>query len=399
MVGECLTKILFFPQNNYFLEVLNRQNKFFAAKAAYQKAYEQILAKATTETDIYTCFQLLADLLSQVNDQHNMVYTTFDKMTAADSKDSEKLAAFKKGVAYQIYPDYVGDLDKLAMELGQKKEAAIEGIYQTDYQANGDMEIGVVKVKNGENLNLVVLETQSPIWSKGEIMGQLKPYPNASNKFFAAVGLPDSKQMLLYREVVENGNFAALGLSKDSTKVYFSDEAFPDTTYMLITLADDIQYIKIGSFKSFYPTLKEAEDFYKTLSGKLTASNLIIDLRSNGGGGDRNSNILWKFLKKNYKKKNVYVLTNSSTASNAEQFALRLKSFKNSTILGQTTSGTLAYELGNESKLPSGYFNTFLTFKGFKKYIPYEGIGVKPAVILDNETDWVEQVQRMIEGK
>ena len=154
--------------------------------------------------------------------------------------------------------------------------------------------------------------------------------------------------------------------------------------------------MRIGSFSGYNPTLIDAEKFYKSLEGKPVTNNLILDLRDNGGGGDRNSDILYKYLRKNYKEAKLYVLINGNTASNAEQFALRLQKFKNVTLLGSKTSGTIAYELGKTYEFPCYNFKGFFTFKGDKKYLEYESVGVQPEINLDNSEDWIKQTKEYI---
>ena len=154
--------------------------------------------------------------------------------------------------------------------------------------------------------------------------------------------------------------------------------------------------MRIGSFSGYNPVLKNAETFYKSLEEKPVTKDLILDLRDNGGGGDRNSDILYKYLRKNYKNANFYVLVNGTTVSNAEQFALRLKKFKNVTLLGSKTSGTIAYELGKTYDFPCYNFKGFFTFKGDKKYLEYESVGVQPDINLDNSADWIQQTKKYI---
>ena len=87
---------------------------------------------------------------------------------------------------------------------------------------------------------------------------------------------------------------------------------------------------------------------------KLTAKNVIVDLRSNGGGNSKLSDPFLKLLK----KKNVYIITNCFAGSNGEQFTLKLKALKNAKHLGQTTSGIIAYGMnyGYNYNTPSSTF-------------------------------------------
>ena len=88
---------------------------------------------------------------------------------------------------------------------------------------------------------------------------------------------------------------------------------------------------------------------------------------------------------------------NQNTASNAEQFVLKMRALDNVMVLGDYSKGILTYELeGKSHKLPSGYFKLSLSAKAHKKYLPYEGIGVTPDVLLEYSADWIEQTRGYI---
>lgn len=132
----------------------------------------------------------------------------------------------------------------------------------------------------------------------------------------------------------------------------------------------------------------------------MTKPNLIVDLRNNGGGGDRNSDIVYKLLKDYSKKNKIHVLINHRTGSNAEQFAYKLSEMKNCKIYGQYTNGVLAYEIKNGFyDLPSGHFIAVLTSKTHSKYLELESKGVQPDIKLSLESDWIKQTIKIIEEK
>jgi len=135
------------------------------------------------------------------------------------------------------------------------------------------------------------------------------------------------------------------------------------------TINEDTQYLY---FKTFGNSKKKAlVEFYNNTKDKITAKNVIVDLRSNSGGNKKFSDPFLKLLK----DKNVYVITNCFAGSNGEQFTLKLLKNKNAKHLGQTTRGIIAYGMnyGYKYKTPSGYFNLTPTDMNFHKYIAYEG--------------------------
>lgn len=158
--------------------------------------------------------------------------------------------------------------------------------------------------------------------------------------------------------------------------------------------------MRIGSFSGWNPTLGEAEKFYKKLKGTLNKPHIILDLRNNGGGGDRNSDILYKLLKTFAKKNRISVLINHRTVSNAEQFAFKLSELNNCEIYGQQTNGSASYEIVNGNyNLPSSHFIAVLTSKAHSKYLEIESKGVQPDVELSLNSDWIEQTTKLIKEK
>jgi C-terminal processing protease CtpA/Prc len=202
---------------------------------------------------------------------------------------------------------------------------------------------------------------------------------------------------MAYTERIENGFFFYMGFQKDVTQTDYSSIMPSESTYYREELSDEVTYLKIGSFSSWNPTLSDAVKFYKTLEGNLNKSNLIIDLRNNGGGGNRNSDILFKQLINYAKKNKIYVLINHRTASNAEQFAQKLSTLENCQIFGSRTYGSLAYEIKNSNyTLPCGNFIAVLTSKKHTDFIEYESQGITPDVIFDIDTDWIVQLNNYI---
>ncbi|MGB6268649.1 MAG: S41 family peptidase, partial [Olleya sp.] len=162
-------------------------------------------------------------------------------------------------------------------------------------------------------------------------------------------------------------------------------------------LTPDTQYLYFGNFSSFNKSNQKAfKDFYAKVKNELSATNVIVDLRSNRGGNSKLSDPFLKLLK----KKNVYILTNCFTGSNGEQFTLKLKALKNATHLGQTTRGIIAYGMnyGYNYNTPSGNFNMTPTDMDFNEYLAYEGKGVTPEIALDFGKDWLEQTLAIIKN-
>lgn len=360
-------------------------------KNAYQASYSKIVEEAASITSIYDCHSILNELLISLNDNHSRVFGTEPGATDVVTADPEKFEEFKKSALFNAYPKPPMDLDSLQTVLSNKPVTDVEGIYHR----KNFMTIGVYRTTEGNKYKAVVIDSEFDVWQTGEIMYTLIPFGN--NYLLNSGGGISSKRLIAYTERIEDGFFYFMGFQKDNSKINYASSSPSESTYYREELSDDITYLKIGSFSSWNPTLSEAEKFYKTLEGNLTKDNLIIDLRNNGGGGDRNSDILYKLLKKYSKKNKIYVLTNHRTASNAEQFAYKLRKLDNCQIFGSRTNGSLAYEIKNSTyTLPCGTFVAVLTSKKHSEYLELESQGIEPDVALTWNGDWIDQLTNYI---
>lgn len=360
----------------------------------YDSTFLEVSPKAKLATSIYECFVLLNTLTLSINDNHSRVYG-LDKGAVEDvRKDSLKFLEFKKSHLYNAYPKLNIDLDSLKKVLVVIDPSEIEGIYKKE----GYMTIGVFKLTNEDIYQAIVIDSEKDVWSKGEVVYTLVPFGN--NYLLNVGGNLSTKRLITYTERIENGFFLKMDFKKDLTKTNYAIELPSAETHFRDEITSDITYIRIGSFSGFNPTLSQAEAFYKTLEGSLTKRNLILDLRNNGGGGPRNSDLLFKILKKYLKNNSIHVITNHNTASNAEQFTYKLSQFKNCQVFGQRTNGTLTYELeGHNFELPSGNFTIALTSKTHLDYVHLESIGIKPQVQFNLESDWINQMVNHIVEK
>jgi len=371
---------------------IKKTPSYKANKDSYKKAYKAILGEAKYIDNAYDCFLQLNKLLLSLNDNHSKVYG-INKGATKELRDAVGgLEKFKQSKLYKLYPKITIDLDSLTDILALKSPADKEGIY-----TNKDkLKIGVRK--NQEVYEAIVISSKNEIWSPGELIYTMIPYGN--DYLLSVGGNSTSKRLIAYTERIEDGTFLTMGYQKDISKSNYTKSIHPDTTYLRKEISSDISYIKVGSFNSWYPTLSDAEDFYASLKNSLTKSNLIIDLRDNGGGGNRNSDILYKIMKDYLKKNNVYLITNHRTASNAEQFAYKLKENPNCITFGQRTNGSVTYEIVDKNyNLPCEKYLTVLTSKKHSKYSILESKGLDPDWILNMDNNWMVQVVDFINNQ
>ena len=359
-------------------------------KQAADLEYHRLSLIASQKDTEYDCFILLNRFLLSIRDNHSRVYGSNKGLTQEVREDSLRFAAYPHSADFILYPAPVMDLDSLKHVLEKKPFYDIEGVYSK----TGVITIGVLK--SGEDYLAIVLEAENSVWQPGELLYTLVPYGN--DYLLCIGGNLSTRRMVAFTERIHQGTFLNAGFQKDTSRINYAIlPVYPDTTFFRKELASDITYLKVGSFKSFHPTLGEAERFYASLEGTLDKTNLIVDLRNNGGGGVRNSGILFNILKEYLKSNNVYVLINHRTASNAEQFTFRLSQFENCRIIGNRSQGTLAYELeGMNVTFPCAPFTAVLASKTHSKYLALESNGIAPEMILDDNTDWIQQTVRII---
>ncbi|WP_290574805.1 S41 family peptidase [Leeuwenhoekiella sp.] len=369
------------------------KNDYRGDKKAFDQKLRPIASKVTSKMPLFDCYLLLVETVQLINDRHSIVYGNA-KFDAEMLKDEDKLAAFKETALFKMYPDFSGDLETLQNNLSNKGIEEIEGIYR----AGRSLEIGVVKHSSSDDYKMIVLRSELPLWKEGEQLGILKM--KEQGRALAVMGNYSTKIPVPITTGFKNGEFISLSLKKDTTQISNWRAAFADSTYHFEQIKPEVSYIKVGDFSGFYPVLGEAEKFYEELKKRTIADNLIVDLRDNGGGGNRNSDILFELLENLDNDIQLFVLINQNTGSNAEQFAVRLKKAKAAAILGDRTKGVIAYELkGDISILPSNFFKVYLSSKRHREYLPYEGVGVAPDVYLDYSADWLQQTQNIIEKR
>ncbi len=375
-----------------FLDAKVRKTPAYSVnKDTYKASYSKVLNEVASVNTMFDCHALLNKLLISLNDNHSKVYSIDLGASEKIIANSEKFDAFRKSQLFNAYPKPNIDLDSLKTELNTKPKSVIEGIYTRESY----MTIGVFRTE--DYYQAIILNSESDMWKVGEIMSTLIPFGN--DYLLNVGGGISSKRLIAYTERVENGFFYYMGFQKDLEQTNYSAKLLSESTYYREELSDDITYLKIGSFSSWNPNLSEAEKFYKTLEGNLNKSHIILDLRNNGGGGDRNSDILYKLLKEYLNENKVYVLINHRSVSNAEQFAERLSKLENCQLLGMRTNGTLAYEIKDGSyTLPCSNFIAVLTSKKHSKYLGFESEGVKPHIALNMEADWIDQAKNYIEA-
>ena len=360
---------------------------------SFEETYNTISSKLQKPIAIEECFKLLQKQIVEVNDFHLGLYFNHEYFPEKDLKDSLKIQSILKSEAFINHPTTDENVKELTSRIKKSKANSIEGIYAYGIS---EIKVGIVEKENN-SIEAIVLSSKNPFWKSGQLM--LTGYKNKFGKYNLLNYNISNKKMQMFNNVTfENGRLINLKkVDNDNNFEFLSDKK---GNWYFEQLTEDIQYVYFGSFSSFSVKNRKAfKAFYEKYKNRFNAKNIIVDLRSNGGGNSKFSDPFLKIFKKS--KANIFILTNSFTGSNSEQFTLKLKEIKGAKHLGQTTFGLLAYgnNKGSSFQTPSGYFNFSPTDMNFHKYISHEGFGVIPDKKLDFSKDWIEQTKEMIQGK
>jgi hypothetical protein len=330
----------------------------------------------------------LYELIDIIKDNHNWIRGNTKSFTYQDLQDKQTLSTLKTQPEYNIFPKPSIDLDSLEHQLSTRKKTDYEGIYHYEKA----LKIAVFKNNDGLYQG-IILKTEIPSWERGETILYLQPKGNHHFRMFMG-GLLD-KQLFSMSNYFDNGTFRAFNWTKASDSHDYYYASYASQPFFFKNLDKDFSYLKLGTFSSSNHGIAESKEFHNTIIDSLNSPKLIVDLRNNGGGGDKSSKQFLKLLKKY--KGDIYVLANYYTASNAEQFIVKLKLLKkNIVIVGDRTAGVITYghNYGKFLETPSKLFKLQFTDMddNWKTYIKYEIVGIEPDIYLENTSNWVAQV-------
>lgn len=349
-----------------------------------EEKYNLLLKEAENDLYLIEALSNYYSLIDIIKDYHNRIYSFGNPFTKEDLTDSLRVKSLLHESKYNT-PQTVLNLDSLENSLKKRSALDLEGIYFNSL-------VRVALVQAGPKHIGVILESKIASWKRGDEIFYL--FSNDANQKRIIMGEWYSKRLIGVVDYFKEGNFLGYSLLKEhAVKQNFSQKQ-EKGNYVFKEISPEVDYISISTFSGWNPIYQEAITFYNGIDLKGLAKNLILDLRNHVGGGDRNSLVLLKKLRKY--KGNIYVLVNHQTLSNAEQFVVRLKKFPKVRVLGDRTYGVLTYGINYDRPLttPSGRFKiAFTDLKdSWKEFLPYEGVGIEPDIYLRNDSDWIRQV-------
>lgn len=387
---DCKAELEFVYEKMQTMSSFKSQIKGDLAKN-FVTSYQNISSQVSSDMDKLDCYVQLNNLMGLVKDKHAGVYGVRPEYSYDDTLDSAFTEAYQKTDEFRNFPTVDLDLEALREELSVKSINDVEGVYNI----GSLVKIGVYRVDQSDSLMAVILESKLGIWAPGQIYLYMSATDQPNRYDIMAHGQVH-KNLLFYKShLVEYGILLSNVIKEGLTENHVFVDAEEHETYKLKTLAEDVQYVWMNSF-SRIGNADNRDALVDQINKELTASNLIVDLRNNGGGASKISLPIVKAIKKSGVK--VYVLTNFASGSNAEQTTIRLKEIKGTVHLGQTTYGAIAYghNYGTTYESASGLFYIGPTDMRFNHYLKYEETGVVPDVKLSPESDWIEQTINII---
>lgn len=338
------------------------------------------------------CFVKLSLLVDRLKDNHLHFSETVNNPISADSLASERWSAeYRSQAAFLNFPRWTGSLDSLTKTGQSGADKSIGEYYWGSY-----LQVALVEQTDRNSICMVVTKSALPNWEPGQIFGWL--WPREEGRYAGVYAQLVQKNWDFHRNIrFVDGDIPLLNLTLNRNRPSFANIAKGEPTFAIRHISPDIDYIRLGSFSARDENRSVAQAFYKRSKDSLSAGNIIVDLRNNGGGAFKTSKPFLNLIKALSRKKKIYLLVNYHTVSNAEQFVVRLSNLKNIFVAGQPTRGMLTYGNNYGNSVSLGAYKLYITdMKGSPRDLAYEDQGITPDITLQPDSNWIQQVVDII---
>lgn len=364
------------------------------------KAFDQLAVsirkELEKEKDVVVAFKKMSRLVDLLRDNHLAFYEKSGSRVVNDSLfHPEWISRYQNDDFFKNFPTFPGDLEKWEAGLaGQADEWC--GVYY--YLQNKILKVGIGPSGSGDTLVAVILDSKLPIWKRGQVLGWIWKGTAPGRAMMYAFYAEKNWNYVRNLQLVNN-RLALLNLTKEGFNDNYLQLSSKEPLFSFRRLDGSTDYIRIGSFSTFKAFKNAGDSLFPLLPDSVSAPNIIVDLRNNGGGSGRIAKRFAKQIKKFAKKKKVYLVFNQHTVSAAEMFIIDLKKHKNIFTAGENTPGMITYgnNAGTRANIESSNFGLYITdMPGKAKHFRYEDIGLVPAIKLDPSRDWIEQLMELI---
>ncbi len=388
-----------FKQELKSLDSMLRKTRSFKEQIRGSKLqnYEQKLSAlygSTDTTHSWQRFMLLTELVKLIRDNH---FALYQKPDYSLFKTKAGIDSLFKSDYYSDWPVTHWNIDSLREILSKKPAENIEGIFH--YGSHYSM--GLVKTAE-QQYQGVALESAVSYIKTGQVIAWLT---KKENGHFSAVYLHPLTHNFIYYPIEKYADgqllYSSFYLSYYKGNYSKSREAsvyvnLPDTAhpFLISTPSDSVLYVRVSSFANNGVLRKQSDSLLQLIKKAPLHPYTIFDLRNNTGGSGAMAKPYINWIKQVHKKSRVAVLINANTVSQGEITAIQLSRLKGLTIAGRQTKGMLAYgsNYGKHIPLAGGEIVFYPTDMRNGGLLPFEDIGVSPAVVLTNEKDWIMQL-------
>ncbi|WP_026231961.1 S41 family peptidase [Neolewinella persica] len=302
--------------------------------------------------------------------------------------------AYEKAIRSSEYfkrtPRFQGTLTALrkALSVGEDE---ITGVF---YSGAG-IPFGLLPTERKGEYAAYVLADSLKSWDAGQEYFRLFAMPGA----YAAFMRDDMHRPYFYRGKSLAGLLRTFGLTREEGKGGYRRPGKELISGKVVSLKPGVGYLYIESFEGSNSNVNMLNAGYDSLRLQLRSlKHLVIDVRSNGGGGARAFKKLLKVLGGYSYPLQLHLLVNEETASAAELFTLEMKKL-GAKVYGEPTRGAVAYGYANKGETPAfftpcGKYRIQLTERSNKpkSLLRFEYEGIPADVQLSHEQDWLEQL-------
>ncbi len=233
-----------------------------------------------TETQ---CFKLLTYYVEFFKDNHSGIRM---RMESVDESDEKSVEDFVNGEIFQSRETF----DLSQEHFTQFPFDDVKGIYETK---DGTYKIVIVEDRTPlRDYVGVILESKSKLWIKGQIKLELKEIE--AQRFNAFVYMRNHSLIYKGNYKLRNGILGD-GWFKTSKTDRINHASDVESKFDFQILEEDIGYLTIPTFSGGYSAM--IDSLYKVADPEIKRlPYLIIDVRNNGGGSDKNAMPLLDYI-------------------------------------------------------------------------------------------------------
>lgn len=408
----------------------------------YAEELKKINYKAAKEKEIDRCIFHLDKYVALLQDHHSSI--GYD-LKRRDLSSEEKINTFKNSAEYKNFQIVSIDTAQLILGLKSKPVEHVEGIYSD----GRNLVFGVIRKKGSRNQYQGIVLKKNRLMEAGHVLLELTQRKDRSFDAVYNIGLLGFNVQRLYKNtIIEHGQMPYFGFAKASTS------STSTQNYEFRSLDDSTSYLRLGSFDA--SLTKELDSFYLTIHEQIIAKpNLIIDIRSNGGGSEssyfnllpyaytntlkidsaqvwvspdnikryeestrpdtaliermkkapsynfipqvENASLTWTLDSVLLSPKRIALIYNRGSASAAEGMILYFMQSDKVITVGENSGGYIGYGNVMDAPTPCGIYVIKNTTTRYVQKSKYEFQGIPPQFRPAKGTDWIKFAQQKLQ--